>query len=519
MKKLLSPYYPILFATNPILLLLSANISDLAVSQIFPAILILPILAGLLMFGLYRLFNDSHRAAFIVFLGILWFFFYGTVRMFAGAAVIGNVALNQHAIFFTIWTLAFLLMGSGLVWRRVQSPQTITNFLNLVCTLVFVVSVGRIALDLSTRYLNPPDASAIIASLPDRQPEERPDIYYIILDGYARQDVLQEIFGYDNTPFLQALESRGFYIADQSQSNYMQTALSLSSSMNLDYLTPATTPDRGQLIGMIRHSRLRQTLEYLGYQIVTVDSGYLPTTLSDADHYLASDQVTKPRDLEAYLWINSVAVILIENHWMEAPISRYSVQQTRVLYAFDHLSQVPTLPSPKFVFVHIIIPHPPFMFDRNGPITPNEYYILSDGNRWVGQAGGADYIQSYLGQLEFVNQNVLQGIDAILAASPTPPVIILQSDHGSGARLNLESAELTCFHERFSILNAFYLPGSETPTPPPDITTVNSFRFIFNTYFGADLPLLENHQYYSTWNQPYKFMDMSAQAQVPCSQP
>jgi hypothetical protein len=30
--------------------------------------------------------------------------------------------------------------------------------------------------------------------------------------------------------------------------------------------------------------------------------------------------------------------------------------------------------------------------------------------------------------------------------------------------LNFEAAELTCFHERFSILNAYYLPGNNAPT-------------------------------------------------------
>jgi len=510
-------YYPILFSTNPVLLLLSANISDLPLSQAFPGILVLPLLAGLLTWLLQRLLKDSHRAAFIVFLGVFWFFFYGTVRMVAAAALAGKLDLSHHAIFLPIWSLVFLFMGSGFIWRRVQSPQTITNFLNLVCTLVFVISVGRIALDLAPRYLSQPDASQLIASLPEGQ-ANKPDIYYIIVDGYARSDVLQEVFGYDNTAFLQELEGRGFYIARQSQSNYMQTALSMASAMNLDYMTdlPTAMPDRGQLIGRIRHSRLRAALEHLGYNIVNFDSGYIPTTLNDADYFMASDQLPPKRDLEAYLWINSVAVILIENQWMEAPITRFSAQQERIAYTFDHIAQVPVLPGPKFVFVHVIVPHPPFIFNAQGPITPDEYYILSDGNRWVGEAGSADYIQSYIGQLEYVNRRILQAIDTILAGSPTPPVIIIQSDHGSGARLNLETAELNCFHERFSIFNAYYLPGTDTPTPPPDINAVNSFRFIFNTYLGTSLPLLENHQYYSTWNQPYRFIDVSEQAQELC---
>jgi hypothetical protein len=366
-------------------LLLSANISDLAINQAFPAILVVPTLAGLLVWGLQRLFKDSHRAAFVAFLGIFWFFFYGTVRIVAGVVNLGGIALNQHTIFFTLWSLAFLLMGSSWIWRRVQSPQTITDFLNLVCTLVFVISVGRIALDLAPRYLNQPDASALIAGLPEQQREEQPDIYYIIVDGYARSDLLQEIFGYDNTAFLQALESRGFYVAGQSQSNYMQTALSLASSMNLDYLTglPTAMPDRGQLIGMIRHSKLRETLEYLGYQIVTFDSGYQPTTLSDTDHYLASDQIKKNRDLEAYLWINSVAVILIENHWVEAPITRYSAQQARVLYTFDQLAPGTSAARPKVCLRPHHCSPPAFHFRPEWANHARKYYILSDGNRWV----------------------------------------------------------------------------------------------------------------------------------------
>lgn len=519
MKKFSPFVYPILFAANPVLLLLSSNISDLPATQAVLPLLLLCGLSGLLMLGLYRLFKDSHRAAFVTFLAVFWFFFYGTVYRVIGAVLSAQSPTLQHIIFFPIWSLAFLFMGSGILWRRIQSPVTITNFLNLICAIVFVISVGRIAIDLAPRYLSQPDARDLLAGLP-AQPSQTPDIYYIILDGYARQDVLQDVFDYDNTPFLQALESRGFYIAGQSQSNYMQTALSLASSMNLEYLSdlPTALPDRGQLISRIRHSRLRQGLEHLGYKIVAFDSGYLPTTLDNADHYLYPKDLShfyKHRDLEAYLWINSVAVILIENKWVEAPITRYSSKQTVTLYTFEQLAQVPALPGPKFVFVHIVAPHPPFIFDQNGPINPDAYYILSDGNRWGGKDAAQDYIQSYIAQLEFINRQTLQTLDAILAASPTPPVIILQSDHGSGVHLNFETPELTCYYERFSILNAYYLP--EVSPPPADISPVNSFRFIFNAYFDTNLPLLENHQYYSTWNQPYLFMDVTGQTQQPCS--
>jgi hypothetical protein len=37
-----------------------------------------------------------------------------------------------------------------------------------------------------------------------------PDIYYIILDAYTREDTLQNIVGYDNGPFIDSLEKMGF---------------------------------------------------------------------------------------------------------------------------------------------------------------------------------------------------------------------------------------------------------------------------------------------------------------------
>ena len=63
-----------------------------------------------------------------------------------------------------------------------------------------------------------------------------PDIYYIILDAYGRSDVLQTTYGIDNSVFLSQLQELGFYVAECSMSNYAQTELSLSSSLNLNYL-------------------------------------------------------------------------------------------------------------------------------------------------------------------------------------------------------------------------------------------------------------------------------------------
>src|SRR5438552_8790363 len=100
-------------------------------------------------------------------------------------------------------------------------------------------------------------------------------------------------------------------------------------------------------------------------------------------------------------------------------------------------------------------------------------------------------------------------IDGILANSSEPPIIILQSDHGSGMGLSTQSAEHTDLRERMSILNAYYLPGPGRAALYQGISPVNSFRVVFNAYFGAGLDLLPDRSYFSTWDDPFQFIDVT----------
>jgi hypothetical protein len=514
-------FYPILFSISPILLLLGANISNWSISQLFPIILITPVCSIGLMWILYKWLKDIHRAGFIVFLITFWFFYYTPIRVWANTIHIGSISFGGHLIFFPLWTLVFIIFSSGWLWRRITSPETITMFLNLVSIIVIVFSILRISLDLAPRYLTRPDTNHAIQSLP-RFPSniKMPDIYYIILDGYAREDVLNTLYHYDNSSFIQALEERGFFIASQSQSNYIQTALSLASSMNMEYLSglSAVLPDRGQLIGMIRHSRVRAIFEHLGYKVVTFSTGYQPTEINDADYFLSSPKLGKSHDLEAQMLANSVAVILVENDWIDLPISRYSTAQERIIYAFANLeNEVPISSGPKMVFAHIIAPHPPFIFDQNGSVSPDEFYVLQDGDHFWGRRD--EYIQEYAGQLVYVNNRILLMVDGILANSKSPPIIIIQADHGPGAFLDWTSDKNTCLKERISIFNAFYLPQQGIIKFPKDLTPVNTFRLIFNTYFSTHFELLDNKEYYSTWDHPFDFVDITAESQATCDLP
>jgi hypothetical protein len=50
-----------------------------------------------------------------------------------------------------------------------------------------------------------------------------------------------------------------------------------------------------------------------------------------------------------------------------------------------------------------------------------------------------------------------------------------------------------------------------------DLSPVNSFRLLFNTYFNTELKLLPNQQYFSTSARFYDFIDVTGQSQNACN--
>jgi hypothetical protein len=86
-------------------------------------------------------------------------------------------------------------------------------------------------------------------------------------------------------------------------------------------------------------------------------------------------------------------------------------------------------------------------------------------------------------------------VESIIKNSSIPPIIIIQGDHGPS-----HFDETT----RMGILNAYYFPEAQ-PALHPSITPVNSFRVLFNTYFGTEFNLLKDTSYYSEYPYAYQF--------------
>ena len=118
---------------------------------------------------------------------------------------------------------------------------------------------------------------------------------------------------------------------------------------------------------------------------------------------------------------------------------------------------------------------------------------MVDGNHFTeGSAGRREiYRHGYVEKLEFVNEGILSMADRIIGDADAPTIIIIHGDHGGGLHLHHNDMNETCLQERFSPLLAVYASDDWLQRSlPDDMNLANLYRFVFNSYFGTEMPLL-----------------------------
>lgn len=515
-------FHPYLFAIYAVIGIYQTNANEIPPEQVIRPILVLIAASVLINYLLFLYFKNQHRSALMTSLLIFWGIYFGHVYRFASNFQQFRDIPQARTVALALWTIALGSFALPNVWRVFTNPALLTKALNISSAALLIVPL--IILSMVVRE------TAIQKKIMEQRQagqdinltaglDNDPDIYYIIVDGYGRADMLSKYYEYDNSSLTNYLNDKGFYVAENSQSNYMMTHLSLSSSLNFEYLDDlqddfGKSANRGPYSYMIANNRLREYLSARGYQFVNIESVAMFVRLRDADIYL-SHSSSPFNELELLLLTTSVADKFIERWFPDVPLVNYQTHRSLLEYQFEALAESANIKEKKFVFTHIWAPHPPFVFDANGsPIDPDRPYFGGDANAFFG--GDKEYIDGYTGEITHLNTLIEDAINSILEHSKTPPIIIIQADHGPGLHASFVNAEDTCYEERFSILNAYYFPDGDYSEISSDITPVNSFRVVLNKYFDAELELLENKHYYVTWLQPYQYVDVTGKTNQSC---
>ena len=493
MKKFIH-IHPILFAIFPAVSIVADHIEFVTFNaELLLLTLIILVAAGAAFLVLSHVWQSTGKAAVGTSLSLIFFFSYGHTFDFLTREF--SFAFIQHRHLTLLWLLLYVVLFV-LLFRTRKNLEMVNRWLTAVGILLLLFSSYSIVqYHLTHQEFWQPELSLPSATQPV---QELPDIYYIILDAYANEATLSSYYNFDNRDFLQGLEARGFFVAEHSRSNYALTSLSLSSSLNFSYVNEisAHAGEDSQSIAipmrLTEQNEAGQFLQSRGYQFVFMGSGY---GISQANRYADVD-VRCGR-------VDETVGRFIATSLLRAPTDRFRLierdDRQRRLCLFHELAHMPQTAAPKFVFAHIPSPHWPFLFDRAGnPVS------LENLTR-------AQLKEGYLDQLIYLNGRILQIVDAILENSSRDPLVIIQSDHGPAFEFSMDTPSDALYQERMRILNAYYLPEEAQAMLYPTITPVNSFRIVFNHLFAAELPLLDDQSYFSTYQTPYQFTNVTEQ--------
>jgi len=496
-------FHPFLFAIFPVLALFSVNIGELSPDTIFIYIGITVGVTSIIFVTIGLILKNFIKTGLIVSLGLILFFSYGHLLNLLNDVLIDEWKGFIHFIVMIGYIISFIF-GSYIFIRTktdLRNANTITNVISAVTILVVLSNIGFFTFTSSSFIENYSLDNNKLT--PVEKIENLPNIYYIVLDGYARSDILKKEFNYDNDKFLNFLKQKGFFVTENGYSNYPITAISLGSSLNMEYVNYLSTrygedyPHLGPYYQLIIENKVVNNLKKHGYSIVNFNSGWGPTvSLENADYNLCLDGELA-QEFSILLQSTTMLRLILKSEWEDD-------LRNRILCVF---SDIPILhkkvEKPFFALIHILIPHPPYIFDKDGEYVIPRELILSD-TWWLDKEG-------YVNQLAFTNKKIEEIIDKLFnEESERQSVIIIQSDHGPEILMNWDNPSVEALEERMSILNAYYIPSIKTESLYHDITPVNTFRIVFNTYFNTDYQLLENKIFFANnKNERYKFYEIT----------
>ncbi|MDP8959428.1 MAG: LTA synthase family protein [Actinomycetota bacterium] len=496
-------WHALLLASYPVLFLFSVNADQVPVGQVVAPLGLAMGAAALLTAIGTLLLRDHRRAALAVSALVLLVFSFGHVLRLLQDLASG---VFWRPVLLVVWGLVAALVLFLAARARERLPR-LTRLLNRAALILVATSLLVLGLERGAGLVASGTAAAAANQGPSAARAQQRDIFYLVFDRYGGQPALEEQYGIDNRPFLRWLEDQGFYVASQSHANYQKTNHSLASSLNFTYLDELServgsgSDDWLPVIRALQNPAAARFLQEQGYRFVHVGSWWGPTqTMPSADANLSYGSRS---EFSSVLYHSTVLPTLIEALGGETELDDWELHYQAARHQFEQLEKLAAQQGgpPTFVVAHVLLPHPPYVFDAEGDFVGR-------------QEGGSSFAE----QLEYLNGQIKELVELLLAGPEAKdPIVILQADEGpfpDRYASDVEHFDWRAATDRellvkTSILNAYYLPGPDKGLWPT-ISPVNSFRVVFNRYFGTDLAVLPDRTFVFIDEQHlYDFVDVT----------
>jgi hypothetical protein len=416
------------------------------------------------LFGLSFLIfkNRLKTGVFVTFLLFLLFQYGVVYEFFEDLYYTGNWPFKNIHRYLLFTYLVLIALAIWITKKTKHDFIKVNYFLNFLLLMLVVFNLININFrTYSNKLLGSVKSIDSTSVIKFSKSKNKPDIYYIILDGYAGNSVLKKYYNFNNNEFSNQLKQLNFSICDSAFSNYYYTSLSVAATLNMRYHdSTSNTSD------MIKDNLTFKTLKANNYRIYHMLTGYAVTsTFTNADSTI---QIDAPKEFEKGILKHTI--LRLDDLFGLFAHQRLS-SQFKKMHEFTKIKH-----SPKFCFMHFVAPHPPFIFDREGQIRAKHQFAE---HSWEPK-------ELYIDQLIYVNKQINKLVESIVNANPNAAIII-QSDHGPWIT---EKSSDDVFEARSKILYAYRL-GNNAKIPT-HTSSVNTFRYLFNHLFNAQLDTLED---------------------------
>lgn len=357
----------------------------------------------------------------------------------------------------------------------------------------------------------------------------RPDIYYLVLDGLARADVLDEVYEVDVAEFNEALKREGFVVADRALGAHPLTWLSVPAVLEQEYQAQPgrrgrpDTHSRSNGI-MSGNSRTHEELTEQGYRFVTAAEDKAPfCELNLSPIRERTTCLVQGNSMDAAIRVRLVEMTPLLglanrgmfpgfiNRWLTAedlrPIG--DSKSGRTFLVDDLLDVVHSVKTnhagvPIFVLAHVMYPHPPFTLDSEcGPSShPGFRPSFDSWDDLVGLKMGVSCTQKQIVEL--------------IERVESDAVIVLQSDHGpgrgllrTGTEVDIEEVPIEDLWVRASVFSAVRVPAKCRNLVSDTYAGVNTFRVIFGCLSGKVRPLEKVSSFWAWYGDDRTVVDLT----------
>jgi hypothetical protein len=325
------------------------------------------------------------------------------------------------------------------------------------------------------------------------------NVYFIVLDGYTSNEILDKKYDFKNSNFSEMLENHGFKIL-KSKSNYITTALAFAGLFNIDYpilngekVFSNTDAFYPSLLKNDSPPLLIKMLNDFGYKFWL--SGNWATGCSDIHLHCISPPPLLNYATTTFLKKTPIVYFnlsLLSEQFVEKINSNIVYTEDALTPVKNNFSKIINQGRKNFFLIHHLQPHPPYFKDENCNMRPNSNIKW---DTW-------DPPEHYIASLKCANTMTFDLIENIIKYDPNS-IIVVQADHGPSMGLSWDKPisdwEIEGIETRIAIINTIRAPKSCDHLLTHDIGPINTVRFVLACLMRSQPQYLQEMTFLSSY--------------------